>query len=73
MKECNIVEANNLKYETCISFPRIVVDKYKYQDIEMTVYKIQHFYDGCFYEKTTYDRDEAIKELEKLNNEYQIK
>ena len=73
MQEPMMYEASELKYETNITFPRIVIDKYKYQDIEMTVYKIQHFYDGCFYEKTTYDRDEAIKELGKLNNKYKLK
>ena len=73
MKDYDIIEADTLKYETIINFPRIVADKYKYQDIEMIVYRIQSFYGGCYYEKTTYDKDVAISKLEKLNNEYQLK
>lgn len=69
MKEPEIFEANELKYETVIVFPRIVADKHKYQDIEMIVYKVQYFYGGYYYEKATYDKDEAIKELQKLCKE----
>ena len=44
MREPMMYEASELKYETNITFPRIVIDKYRYQDIAMTVYKIQHFW-----------------------------
>lgn len=69
MKEPEIFEANELRYETIIAFPRIVAEKHRYQDIEMIVYKVQYFYGGYYYEKATYDKNEAISELQKLCKE----
>ena len=70
MQEPIMYEANELKYETNITFPRIVIDRYRYQDIEMVIYVLQYFFGGKYNESRTYDKDEIIKKYYKVCNEH---
>lgn len=68
-----IYDEGNLGYEALITFPRIIVKKDFYQDLTWSVYVLQYFFNGSFYEYRFPDKENVIKAyqelLQKINKE----
>lgn len=56
----------DLGYETLINFPRVIVKKDSYQDLTWSVYILQYFFNGSFYEDRFQDKEKAEKAYQKL-------
>lgn len=66
-----IYEAEELSYESSITFPRIVAVRDRYQDISWAAYKVQYFFGGCFYEEEFSTESEAVSYYEDILKESQ--
>lgn len=67
-----IIDENNLGYEVEVSFPRIVRNSQRYQDITWYEYEVQYMFSGNLYKFVFKDKEKAIKKYNKIKENMNV-
>lgn len=67
-----IIDENNLGYEVEVSFPRIVRNSQRYQDITWYEYEVQYMFSGNLYKFVFKDKEKAIEKYNKIKENMNV-
>lgn len=67
-----IIDENNLGYEVEVSFPRIVRNSQRYQDITWYEYEVQYMFSGDLYKFVFKDKEKAIEKYNKIKENMNV-
>lgn len=67
-----MIDENTLGYEVEVSFPRIVRNSQRYQDITWYEYEVQYMFSGNLYKFVFKDKEKAIEKYNKIKENMNV-